>query len=42
MDSPKSFSYLDLNLKMDNEGHIRSKLYKRDYFNFPIVNFPVI
>ena len=42
MDSPKSFSYLYLSLEMDNEGHIRSKLCKRDYFNFPIVNFPVI
>jgi hypothetical protein len=35
--------YLDLNLEIDNEGPIRSKLYdKRDDFNFPIVNFPFI
>ena len=44
MDNPNSFSYLDLDLEMDNEGQIRSKYYsyKRDDFNFPIVNFPVI
>jgi len=38
-----SASYLDLQLEIDNEGRLRTKLYdKRDDFNFPIVNFPVI
>ena len=36
-----SASYLDLDLEIDNEGNLKSKLYdKRDDFNFPIVNFP--
>ena len=39
--TPKSASYLDLHLEIDNEGNLKSKLYdKRDDFNFPIVNFP--
>jgi hypothetical protein len=34
---------LTLYLEIDNEGLLRTKLYdKRDYFNFPIVNFPFI
>ena len=38
-----SASYLDLHLKIDSEGRLRTKLYeKRDDFNFPIVNFPFI
>jgi hypothetical protein len=36
-------SYLDLQLEIDSEGRLRTKLYdKRDYFNFSIVNFPLI
>jgi hypothetical protein len=36
-------SYLDLHLEIDSEGRLRTKLYdKRDYFNFPLVNFPFI
>jgi hypothetical protein len=39
----RSVSYLDLHLKIDSEGWLRTKLYdKRDDFNFPIVNFPLI
>ena len=39
----RSASYLDLYLKIDSEGRLRTKLYdKRDDFNFPIVNFPFI
>jgi hypothetical protein len=39
-DTERSTSYLDLHLKIDNRGRLRTKLYdKRDYFNFPIVNF---
>ena len=34
---------LYLLLDIDREGHLKTKLYdKRDYFNFPIVNFPII
>jgi hypothetical protein len=39
----RSDSYLDLHLEIDNTERLRTKLYdKRDYFNFPIVNFPFI
>jgi hypothetical protein len=42
-DTDRSASYLDLNLEIDSEGRLRTKLYdKRDDFNFPIVNFPFI
>ena len=42
-DTDTSSSYLDLHLKIDSEGRLRTKLYdKRDDFNFPIVNFPFI
>jgi hypothetical protein len=42
-DTDRSASYLDLHLKIDSEGQLRTKLYdKRDYFNFPIVYFPFI
>ena len=42
-DTDRSTSYLDLNLEIDSEGRLRTKLYdKRDDFNFPIVNFPFI
>jgi hypothetical protein len=38
-----SVLYLDLHLKIDSERRSRTKLYYiRDYFNFPIVNFPFI
>ena len=36
-------SYLDLQLEIDCESRLRRKLYdKKDNFNFPIVNFPII
>ena len=42
-DTDRSTSYLDLHLKIDSEGRLRTKHYvKRDDFNFPIVNFPFI
>ena len=42
-DRDRSASYLDLHLKIDNEGRLRTQLYdKRDDFNFPIVNVPFI
>ena len=42
-DTDRSASYLDLHLKIDSEGQLRTKLYdKRDYFNFPIVYFSFI
>jgi hypothetical protein len=42
-DIDRSGSYFDLHLKIDSEGRLRTKLYdKRDYFNFPIVNFSFI
>jgi hypothetical protein len=42
-DTQKSTSYLDLQLEIDNGGRLKAKLYdKRDYFTFPIVNFPFI
>ena len=42
-DTDRSASYLDLHLKIDSEGRLRTKLYvKTDDFNFPIVNFPFI
>ena len=34
---------LDPHLEIDSEGRLRTKIYdKRDDFNFPIVNFPII
>jgi hypothetical protein len=42
-DTDRSASYIDLHLENNSEGWLRTKLYdKRDYFNFPIVNFPFI
>jgi hypothetical protein len=42
-DTDRSVSYLYLHLKIESEGWLRTKLYdKRDYFNFPIVNFAFI
>jgi hypothetical protein len=42
-DTDRSASYLDLHLKIDNEGRLRTKhCDNRDDFNFPIVNFPFI
>jgi hypothetical protein len=39
----RSASYLDLHLEIDSEWRLRTKLYdRRDYFNFPIVNFSFI
>jgi hypothetical protein len=37
-DTYMSASYLDINLEIDSEGRLKSKIYdKRDDFNFPIV-----
>ena len=42
-DSRKSASYLDIHLEMDNKGKLCTSLFdKRDDFNFPIINFPVL
>jgi hypothetical protein len=42
-DTPRSASYLDLHLEIDNSGRLSTKLYdKRDDFTFPIVNFPFL
>ena len=42
-DTAMSASYLDLHLEIDSQGHLRTKLYdKRNYLNYPIVNFPFI
>jgi hypothetical protein len=39
----RSASYLNLHLEIDSEDLLKTKLYdKRDYINFPIVNFPFI
>jgi len=39
----RSASYLDLNIEIDSEGRLRTKLYVKRYdLNFPIVNFPFI
>jgi len=39
-DTDRYALYLDLHLEIDSEGWLRTKFYdKRDYFNFPIVNF---
>ena len=39
----RSASYHDLHLEIESEGRLRTKLYdKRDDYNFPIVNFPLI
>lgn len=42
-DTNMSASYLDLHLKIDSEGRLRTKLFdKTDGFNFPIENFRFI
>ena len=42
-DTDRSASYLHLHLEIDSEGRLSTKFHdKRDYFNFPIVNFPFI
>ena len=42
-DKAMSVSYLDLYIEIDSEGRLRKKHYdKRDDFNFPSVNFPII
>ena len=42
-DTDTSASYLDLQLEIDSEGRLRTKLrVKRDDFNFPVVNFPFV
>ena len=41
--SSTSAAYLDLYLRHDKHGQLTTKLYdKRDYFDFPIVNFPFL
>ena len=38
----RSVSYLDLQLEIDSEGRLRTKLYdKRDHFNFSIVKLSI-
>jgi hypothetical protein len=42
-DTDRSASCVDIHLEIDSKGRLRTKLYdKRDDFNFPIVNFPLI
>ena len=42
-DTDTSASYIGLHLEIDSEERLRTKLYdKRNDFNFPIVNFPLI
>ena len=42
-DTDRSASYIDLHLDVDSKGRLRTNFYdKRDYFNFPIVNFTFI
>jgi len=42
-DTARCASYLDLYLKTDSDCRLRTKLYnKRNDFDFPIVNFPLI
>ena len=42
-DTARSPSYLDIRLKTDNEGRLRTKFYdNRDDLNFPILKFPFI
>ena len=42
-DTARSTSYLDLHIEIDSDDRLRSEVYdKRDYFNFPIVNFPFV
>jgi disulfide oxidoreductase YuzD len=42
-DTDRYASYLDIDLEIDSEGRFRTKIYdKRDYVNFPVVNFPFI
>ena len=39
----RSASYLDIHLEMDREDMLKTKQYDiKDYFNFPIVNFPFL
>ena len=42
-ESSNSTLYLDLLLETDNKGILSTKIYdKRDDFNFPITNFPLL
>ena len=42
-DTVRSASYLDLHLEIESKGRLRTKPYdKRDDFNFPLMNFPVV
>ena len=42
-DTARSVWYIDLHPEINNEGWLIAKLEdKRDYFNYPVVNFPLI
>ena len=41
-DTSRSASCLNLHLEIDSEGRLRTQFYYKDYFNFPMVNFPFI
>jgi hypothetical protein len=41
-EAQKSASYLDPHLAIDNGGRLKTNYNNRDYFIFPIVNFPFI
>jgi hypothetical protein len=42
-DTGRSASYHDVHFEIDSEDRLRTKLYdQRDYFNFHILNFPLI
>jgi hypothetical protein len=42
-DTARSASYLDIHFEIDSERRLRTGFYdNRDYFNFPIVNFPFV
>ena len=41
-DADHRASYLDLDLSYDRDKRLQVKLYKRDDFNFNIVNFPFL
>jgi len=41
-DSPNSAAYLDRYLEHDINRTLTTKLYDRDDFNFPIVNYPFL
>jgi hypothetical protein len=42
IDTSRSVSYHDLHLEIGSEGCLRMKLYDKDDYNFPIVNYLLI